>query len=154
MVTKKTCNILLVFVTLAVIFIITICIGNQRQMRVAQNIDRSVIRIAAQSSINASNTMNPILALQEVDKAIAYIEMLHTRWGVDKSLLLTNVDTVKMLTMLHTQQSAIIKKIDMKWPMYKVEHPLGGSAGYSPPSQYPDQEVTVMDSDDDVDIVD
>ena len=73
--------------------------------------------------------MNPIIALEQTHKGIAFIETLHRRWGVAQSMEISGVDTMRMLHMLNEQQSDIVKKINLRWPMYKVSHPLNHSAG-------------------------
>jgi hypothetical protein len=122
-------NAVLTLAFMAILLTVFNVVTCRRHMRVAQDMDRALIRQAAQYSINASNTMNPILALEQTHKGIGFIESLHRRWGVAQSMEISGVDTMRMLNMLNEQQSDIVKKVNLRWPMYKVAHPLNHSAG-------------------------
>jgi hypothetical protein len=92
--------------------------------------DIGLVRAAAEHSIMASNTVNPILALCEVTRAVQIMEDLHGRYGPDLASDLTSVDTREVLQVLLAQKKLIIADIYSLNPNMAPEHPLSQLAGY------------------------
>mgnify|MGYP006168069157 CR=1 FL=1 len=88
------------------------------------------VRTAAEHSIMASNTMNPVLALVEVSKAVQIITTLHDRYGPEIASNTTKVDTREMLEVMTEQQKRIIKDILETNPSLMPHHPLSAHAGF------------------------
>ena len=122
--------ILIIFVVICV----CICLHhhNMKQWNVkTRNKDSEFIRIAAESSIIASNTINPIIALVEVTKAVQIVECLHHRYGPDICSRITQVDTQDLLNVLHDQKTRILQDIMKQNPAYSPPHPLTKHCGYT-----------------------
>jgi hypothetical protein len=91
--------------------------------------DAEIVRIAAEHSIMASNTVNPILALVEVTRAVQLLESLHKRYGVDGTNDITKVDTRDMLVIVLDQKERILQDV-MSDSRMLPKHPLNEHAGF------------------------
>lgn len=92
--------------------------------------DCELIRLAAESSIIASNTVNPMLALIEIVKAVQMIDSLHHRYGPHICYDITGVDTQELFQILQDQRDSILQDITNEYPILKTTHPLCTHAGY------------------------
>ena len=89
----------------------------------------SIIQRAAEHSIMASNTVNPILSLVEVTKAVQLIESIHMKYGPDTIDRACDVDTSEMLDILQNQKNRITQDVMRKVPAFIPPHPLNVQAG-------------------------
>ena len=93
--------------------------------------DADLLRQAAEHSIMASNTINPLIALLEVCKSVQILELVNGRYGsiLTGDYFLT--DTQSILTVLQTQRSKIIQDLTKLCPQLLPTHPLNTQAGYT-----------------------
>ena len=88
-----------------------------------------VIRRAAEHSIMASNTVNPILSLVEVTKSVQMIESLHLKYGPETIDRVCAIDTSEMLVILQNQKTRITQDVMRRVPAFIPPHPLNIHAG-------------------------
>lgn len=90
------------------------------------NIDIGLLSNAIELSIEAANTINPILALTHSIKAVNIIEMLHHRYGVSILQDLTKHNTLEILDVLRLQRDRILEDLLEKHRSldFKSNHPL------------------------------
>ena len=123
---------LLVFLITAVLAI-GLCL-NHHSMRtklLKTNVrDCEFVRKAAEHSIAASNTVNPVLAMVDTVRAVQLIESLHERYGVDLASEVSQTDTEAMLETLQNQKERIVRKV-MRISDQTPSHPLNESAHYT-----------------------
>ena len=116
------------------VFIIGICLHNHSLNNMVNNISKKVVlqvRRSAESSIMASNTVNPIISLVEVVKSVEKIESLHQRYGPYETDKITKVNTTELLNVLLQQKDRILQDVMKVNKKYKPEkHPLLKHAGY------------------------
>lgn len=103
--------------------------NNKRMILNTKKVDIDILKNAAQRSIAASNTVNPILALVDVSKGIQSIEDLHIRYGQTNASDFCKFDTVEMLDILKQQQERIIQDIIKQYPSVMTPHPLNKVVG-------------------------
>lgn len=124
---------ILVFVII-LILVIGLCLHHHNMTKqVRQHAEREsrLVRQAAEASLNASNTYNPIMALKDSTKAVAIMESMHERLGVERSDALCDLDTDDLLSVLKRQQTNIVQDVMRMNPTFKPKHPLNKEAGYS-----------------------
>ena len=92
--------------------------------------EKRLVREAAEHSISASNTVNPLLALLSVTRGIQILESLHKRFGSVALDSMVNVNTVQALEVLTEQRDCIMRDLIAKNPSLHVQHPLDASAGF------------------------
>jgi hypothetical protein len=102
----------------------------KRSIREFSYQDRWTVRKAAEQSIIASNTINPVIALVEIVKAVEMIEGLHDRHGMVKASSLTSIDTCEMLNVLQVQKSQIIRDLIVSKHDLDVNNSLSGTGGF------------------------
>ena len=104
----------------------------KKQMYMSTEHDADLLRQAAEHSIMASNTVNPLIALLEVCKSVKILEVVNGRYG---SILTTDyfmVDTQHVLAVLQDQKSRIIQDLTQTYPDILPIHPLTVQAGFTP----------------------
>lgn len=130
---------------LCLIFVVTtvlacLCLHHHRTQRKLIDTsyhDEQIVREAAELSITASNTINPILALVAATRAVQLLESLHVRYGPDLASELTFVDTHDMLAVLQDQKDRILQDVMVQVPRFVPPHPLIQHARYLPPAPLP-----------------
>ncbi len=115
-------------------FFIIICLclnhyNTKKKLYVIGNEERKKLKLAAELSIAASATINPILALVDVTKAVHTMEMLHTRYGHSYLSSITNINTEEMNTVLEDQKERIIQDVLRYNQTMIPAHPLNKQAG-------------------------
>jgi len=114
--------------------------------------DKTSVRQAAEYSIAASNTVNPILALTEITKAVQLMESLHGRYGAELASSLCSVDTEHMMTILLDQYTRILQDVMAQCPGFLSPHPLNQHAKMIP--TYYRQECSDTEATEDIDTPD
>lgn len=115
------------------ISIVGLCLHHHNMVKKMHgSVDRDVylLKEAATYSINASNTVSPILALVDVVKAVTILETIHARYGIVLATELTNIDTKDMYGTLVNQKQRILHDILHEHPDIVPDHPLNVHAGY------------------------
>jgi len=87
-----------------------------------------MVRYAAENSIHASSTTNPIIALMEVTKAVQLIEALHWRYGPEIATEMAKTDTQDILQIVQDQKERILQDIVRDNPQFLLQHPLNAAA--------------------------
>lgn len=132
----KTNKMLEVFIILIIIILIVgLCLHHhsmKKQINTAGDEDSDLVKKSAEASIIAANTMNPIVSLVEITKAVQMIECLHSRYGPDKASDITKVNTRDLLNVLQNQKDKIMQDITKSWPQSLPKHPLAAHAGMIP----------------------
>lgn len=127
----------LVLILIVVIILVGLCL-HHNSMKIKLNetaqLDSSLVRKAAEHSIMASNTVNPIFAMVEVTKAVQILECLHDRYGVNIASELTKVDTKAMLEVIQNQKERITQDVMVTNPNLIPQHPLNNHARIIPPA--------------------
>lgn len=123
-----------IFLVLVVfILVIGLCLHHQsmkKKLITSTKQDRVSIRKSAEHSIMASNTVNPVIALTEVVKAVQIIESLHDRYGPDALSDISKIDTVEMLRVIQDQKERILQDVISHNHNFLPPHPLNEEAGY------------------------
>lgn len=120
-----------------VVFIIitAICLHNHHMSSTVAALstkDKKLVRSAAESSILASNTVNPIISLVEVVKAVEKIECLQERYGVSMADQITGVNTNQILDVVLKQKKKILQDVmNINKKYHPQRHPLNSVAGYT-----------------------
>ena len=119
----------LCIVIVFVIGSISICLHHhtmKRKLKHVTEIDIGLIRNASELSIEAANTINPIIALTHSIKAVNIIEVLHHRYGTVTIEELSGVNTLEILQILTSQRDRILNDLLLKHKEfnYKKHHPL------------------------------
>jgi hypothetical protein len=94
------------------------------------SIEAELVRRAAEHSIMASNTINPMIALVEATRAVEVIEVLHYRFGNKALSELVESNTAKMLDILVSQRNKILMDVLEQNPGYDQSHPLNEHARF------------------------
>ena len=92
--------------------------------------DCASVRKAAEHSIMASNTVNPIIALTEVTKAVQIIESLHERYGPEIASDISKINTREMLGVIQNQKERVLQDVMKQNPNFLPPHPLNEEAGF------------------------
>lgn len=124
------------FIVLVVILMaIGLCLHHhtlKKKLHRTNEEDSELIREAAQRSIAASNSVNPVVALVDASRAVQIIEGLHLRYGPDQASEFTETDTRDMLRVLNKQKEKIMQQILRENPRLAPVHPLSEHAGFVP----------------------
>ena len=86
--------------------------------------DVAIVKRAAEHSINASNTVNPVIALTEVVRATQIVESLHLRHGPELASENTGVNTIELLDALENQKEKIMTDVLKLLPSAATQNPL------------------------------
>ena len=126
----------LCIVIIFVIISISICLHHhtmKNKLKHVTDIDIGLIRNASELSIEAANTINPIIALTHSIKAVNIIELLHHRYGASTIEELSGVNTIQILKILTNQRDRILNDLISKHKAfnYKKNHPLSTYADSS-----------------------
>lgn len=113
-----------------VIIVTSLCLHHhsmEKKLFLSINQDADLIHKAAEKSVQASNTLSPLLAHKFVTQAIEIVELSHARHGSDRVLELTGVDSQHMHNVLKEQEKKIVADIlqiypDMLQPHIFREH--------------------------------
>jgi hypothetical protein len=120
-------------VLVVIILVIGLCLHHysmKKKLAKTTEQDCAFVRASAEHSIMASNTVNPVIALTEVTKAVQIIECLHDRYGPETSSDITNIDTVEMLNVLQNQKERVLQDVMQQNPNFLPNHPLNQEAGF------------------------
>jgi heme/copper-type cytochrome/quinol oxidase subunit 2 len=90
------------------------------------------IRNAADMSISASNTINPIISLIDIIRAFQTIDVLHSIYGKDNLYSMTNMDTGRMYDIIDQQKIKVTGDVMKAFPKFMPNHPLLNDAGITP----------------------
>lgn len=125
-------------VLIVIILVLGLCLHHhsmKKKLDATAEHEISFIRKAAESSIMASNTVNPIIALVEVTKSVEIIEFLHQRHGPERATEICKVDTKSMLMILKDQKERILQDVMAQTPKFLPQHPLVEEGGFVAPSK-------------------
>lgn len=125
-------EVLSIFVV--VILVIGLCLHHhslKKQLHCYTAEEAAFVRTAAEHSIMASNTINPVLALMEVTRAVQILESLQQRHGAESLTELTKIDSNRMLRILRNQKERIIQDVIHHTPEFLPSHPLTKEAGFT-----------------------
>lgn len=103
------------------------------QLKVKRNLFQSQIRGAAELSVAASNTVNPVLALIDVLKAQQTIYVLQSIYGKNDLKNLTHMDTERMQEIIEQQRIRVTQDILDVFPGFVPNHPLMNDANFLSP---------------------
>lgn len=120
-----------ILVLISVVIVCGLCLHHQamkRRLRVTVEQDRDLVRKSAESSIMASNTVNPIIALTEVTKAVQIVEGLHGRYGPDVASEISGIDTRDLLMVVQNQKDRILQDVMEHNRSFLPPHPLNKHA--------------------------
>lgn len=92
--------------------------------------DSDAVRVAAECSLLASNSVSPVIALQESTKAVHTLELLLRRFGPEGARAVTGIDVQDMLDTLQTQKEHILQSLFREQPALMPEHPYLVESGY------------------------
>lgn len=124
----------LLLVVVVALLTISLCFYNfQLKLQIQSSTDNDAIllRQAAERSITASNTINPLIALLEISKSVQIVEGINQRYGAVITNDLFMIDTLHLLRILQDQKSKIIQDFTKSNPGSLPVHPLTAQAGYS-----------------------
>jgi hypothetical protein len=131
---KKSKEMLEIFLVLIVIILVVgLCLHHhsmKKKLRKHSDQEVDLVRKAAEHSIMASNSVNPILSLISATKAVQILESLHERHGPELASDLTKVDTREMLAVVTNQKERITKDVMHQLPEMMPQHPLAAHAGF------------------------
>jgi hypothetical protein len=96
----------------------------------ATNTDVRLVREAAEHSVRASNTLNPIIALSESVAAHRTLEMLIRRYGVQRANEICGLDAGDLMKTMSLQRDHILQDITTTYPDMLPKGDLKGYAGY------------------------
>ena len=128
---------MLQFLLFFIVFVIIsgMCIHHHTMNKMIKDMsykDIQSVRTAAEHSIMASNTVNPIIALVEVVSAVERMEILHERYGPSQASTITGTQTVEILDVLIKQKDKILQDVMKVNTQYVPQkHPLSTYAGYA-----------------------
>ena len=88
--------------------------------------DMYLIKKAAEYSIEASNSVNPIIALTQATRSVQILEVLHTRYGQNIILESSKTNTQNMLRTVRKQLEKIKQDLFDQVPILKPAHPFTG----------------------------
>ena len=103
----------------------------KKRLYMATEHDADLLRQAAEHSIMASNTINPLIALLEVCKSVQILEVINGRYGSILTGDYFMTDTQNVLTVLQSQKSKIIQDLIRACPNLLPVHPLTVQAGFA-----------------------
>ena len=116
---------------LAILFVLAIVVSilvrdyyMKQMLRDTTVIDKSLIRKAAEYSINASNTVSPLESLTYVTKAIEIITCMHSRYGIRETNARVELDTTMLLQTCTEQKDDITRDIARVYKNMIPDHPL------------------------------
>ena len=118
----------------ALFFAVSVCIHHyqlKKEINKSSEYIGDEIHKAAEHSIMASNTINPIISLVEVTRAVQIIESVHEKFGYNKSSKTANTDTEEMLRILREQKDKILQDVVDRNPEFMPVHPLSAEAGFA-----------------------
>lgn len=148
---------MLVFIlmTLVVVVAITLCLYNyslHRRLKRSHSHDLEFIRKAAEHSMTAGNSLNPIIALIEVIKGIQLLEILHSMYSLDEIYAISGVKSDEMLETLVQQKRKILKDLNNNSENLHIVDPAGKfHTEFEDDPNEGDEEIDAEDSDDDDD---
>lgn len=121
-------------VVMVVMLVVALCLHHhsmKKKLDETEEQDSSGIRKAAEYSIMASNTVNPVIALVEVTKAVQIITSLHERYGAEATQNITKINTIDMLHVLQDQKDRILRDVIKHNPSFlPPHHPFNEEAGF------------------------
>lgn len=149
---KRINMVWVIILVLIFVCIVTAIIYSNHTMKVkweeATNTDVRLVREAAEHSVRASNTTNPILALTEAVAAHRTVEMLVRRYGIPRASELTGIDIGEMLQTLARQRDRVLQDIMETQSQLLPRGELKAYAGYvKERNQSRDSGVAHMDVD-------
>lgn len=124
----------LILVIMVTILVTGLCLHHNtmtKQLKQTTEQDGRLIRRAAEHSIMASNTVNAIIALTEVTKAVQIIETLHDRYGPETASQVGRIDTQELLEVLQDQKDRVSRDVMQQHPTYLPPHPLNHHVGFT-----------------------
>lgn len=118
-------------VLIIVIVVVALCIQHHKlrtQFHENHAYDRATVKKAAHESIKASKTTTPLYALQQVQRAVIYLETLQDRYGTNVSDI-TQTDVQDLLDVCRRQEERIIADCARYYPALIPKHPFAGDVG-------------------------
>ena len=122
-----------ILVLVVVLIVIGICYRDytiKKQQSTVVNYDRGLVRKAAEYSIDASNTTNPLEAMSKINCAIQIIESLHYRYGPDAAAARVSENTEALLRSFFSQKDSIHREISRVYDDIVPAHPLNRVVGF------------------------
>ena len=101
-----------------------------KQWEEATYLDVMLVREAAESSVVASNTHNPVVALLEAVQATKTLEVLVRRHGLQRVTEASGVNVAEMITVLNEQRDHILQQLVQDQPQLMPAGLLNKYAGY------------------------
>lgn len=121
-------------IVIILVCIVTAIIYTNHTMKLkweeAANVDVKFVREAAEHSVTASNTSNPLIALAEVIYAYRTLEILIRRYGTRRADELTGIDTTDMLQTIIKQHDSILQSLTNQYPQLLPKNDLRKYAGF------------------------
>ena len=116
-----------------VVVVLSVCLHHHTMKQKLKNVsvvDIGLIRNASELSIEAANTINPIIALSHTIKAVNIMEVLHHRYGTSNLEEISGVNTIEILHILISQRDRILNDLLLKHKEfnYRRQHPLANHA--------------------------
>ena len=117
------------------IAVVALCFNHYQLSRNALNRQhtlQTIIRQAADSSIKASTTINPILALIDITQAARTMDVIHLIYSPEQLYGTCNMDTEHMAEIIHNQRVRITNDVMKAFPNFVPEHPLINESALTP----------------------
>ena len=123
-----------VFIALTfVLMVVGLCLHHHTMSRDTTDYTTMIssnLKIAAEKSVVASNSVHPIIALVETTSAVATLEELQRQHGPDLIKDCSGIDVVDMLKVISDQKKRILRDVMDQNKNLQRPHPLNDIVGY------------------------
>lgn len=140
----------LVLVLFVALLVGSICIHHytmSKKVDACQDRTLSVVKKASEHSMNAANTVHPVIALMEATKAVQMMESLNSQYGIKTATDITGIDTCKVQTDLEGHRDQIVRdlvtKMSSLYPATNMSSSKHHASSYGETREHRDQTTFV-----------